>query len=142
MGRYDLSFYDVIKRNGVACADGLCWHEVDDDRTLTFSQYQEEIEVLAAGLAREGVKKGDRIGVLGKNSLEYFLIYGAAAFLGAIVLPINWRLSVDEVCFNLNDCEPLLLFVDAEFQQNLQGRSEQLPSVISRFNLKEDQGTF
>ncbi|MEE4243478.1 MAG: AMP-binding protein, partial [Desulfopila sp.] len=39
-------------------------------------------------------------------------------------------------------CEPLLLFVDAEFQQNLQGRSEQLPSVISRFNLKEDQGTF
>ena len=48
---------------------------------------------LAAGLRAKGIAKGDRIGVIGKNSLEYFLLYGAAAALGAEMLPINWRLN-------------------------------------------------
>ncbi|MCK4791530.1 MAG: AMP-binding protein [Desulfobacteraceae bacterium] len=46
---------------------------------------------------------------LGKNSLEYFLLYGAAAALGAIVLPINWRLSADEIGYNLNAGESKLV---------------------------------
>jgi len=37
------------------------------------------VDRLACGLQRSNIKKGDRIGVLGKNSLEYFLLYGAAA---------------------------------------------------------------
>ncbi len=141
MGLYELSFYDVMSRNAVTFADHLCWHEVDNERRFTFAQYKAEADVLAAGLSRAGIRKGDRIGVLGKNSLEFFLVYGAAACLGAIVLPINWRLSPDEICFNLNDCEPLLLFVDAEFQESLQNRREQLPSITTWFNLKEDRGS-
>ena len=39
----------------------------------------------------EAIRLGDRICILGKNSLEFFLLYGAAAGLGAIVLPVNWR---------------------------------------------------
>jgi long-chain acyl-CoA synthetase len=55
--------------------------------------------------------------VLGQNSLAYFTLYGAAAALGAVMLPVNWRLSAEEVAFNLNDCEPVILFVDPEFQE-------------------------
>ena len=100
MRLYDLSFYDVVQRNAIAFGDQPCWHEVDDGRKLTFAEYRDQVDLLAAGLAQQGISKGNRIGIVGKNSLEFFLVYGAAAFLGAIVLPINWRLSADEICFN------------------------------------------
>jgi long-chain acyl-CoA synthetase len=80
--------------------------------------------------------------VLGKNSLEYFLLYGAAAALGAIILPINWRLSADEVIFNLNDGTPKLLFVDPEYQSMIAAARERLPSVQRYFDLKPPGGQF
>jgi acyl-CoA synthetase (AMP-forming)/AMP-acid ligase II len=140
MGLYDFSFYDLINRNAVAFENHLCWKEVDDGRELTFSQYKEEVDKLANGLTAAGIEKGDRVGVLGKNSLEFFLIYGAAAACGAIVLPVNWRLSADEVQFNLCDCEPKIVFVDEEFQEMLEAKKSELPSVTSYFNLKGDLG--
>lgn len=140
MGLYDFSFYDLIHRNAVAFGNRICWLEVDDGRELTFSEYKNHVDVLASGLRLAGIQKGDRIGVIGKNSLEFFLIYGASAVLGAIVLPINWRLSADEVCFNLNDCRPKIVFADAEFQPMLEARRHALPSIDAYYNLKGDLG--
>lgn len=142
MGLYDLGFYDIIRRNSVTYAGQLCWQEVDDGRELTFAQYREQVEKLAAGLASAGLKKGDRIGVVGKNSLEFFLLYGAAAFLGAVMLPINWRLSSEEMVFNLNDCTPKLLFADQEFQESLEQKKPELTCIKAWFNLKAGQGDF
>jgi long-chain acyl-CoA synthetase len=142
MGLYDFTFYDVIIRNALSFKNREAWFEVDDNRTMTFSQYKENVDRLAAGLQKSGIKKGDRIGVLGKNSLEYFLLYGAAAALGAIVLPINWRLSANEVRFNLNDCEPKLVFVDREFQETIQSLKGGLLCVEKYFSLGLESGEF
>lgn len=142
MGLYDLSFYDVILRNSTAFGSNLCWREIDDGRHLTFAELKDEVDSLAAGLAGAGIQKGDRIGVVGKNSLEFFLIYGAAAFLGAIVLPVNWRLSADEMHFNLADCTPKVVFADQEFQQGLDSKKNELPSVSAYYNLKGDNGSW
>ncbi len=140
MGLYDFTFYDLIKSNAVACGSRLCWQEIDDGRQLTFTDYKMQVDRLAGGLSRAGIEKGDRIGVVGKNSFEFFLIYGAAARLGAIVLPINWRLSADEVCFNLSDCQAKIVFADAEFQHILTTKHDQLPCVTACYNLKADLG--
>ncbi|MBS3809865.1 MAG: AMP-binding protein, partial [Desulfobacterales bacterium] len=86
--------------------------------------------------------KGDRIGVLGQNSTEYFLLYGAAAAAGAIMLPVNWRLSAEEICYNLNDCSPKLLFADEQFQDMIRERLSELPSLTRCYNLKNDGGGF
>lgn len=140
MALYDFSFYDLVNRNAVAYKNHLCWKEVDDGRELTFAEYKTEVDQLAVGLSRCGIQKGDRLGVVGKNSLEFFLIYGAAAALGAIVLPINWRLSGGEICYNLNDCQPKILFVDEEFQATLDSQKAELTSIASYYNLKGDVG--
>ena len=142
MGLYDFTFYDLISRNAATFGDKEAWFEVDNGQTLTFSQYKEKVDCLACGLQNAGVRKGDRIGAVGKNSLEYFLLYGAAAALGAVMLPINWRLSADEVGYNLNDCKPRLLFADEEFEQNINGLKDNLPSVEQYFNLGPGGGTF
>ena len=83
MGLYDFSFYDLIERNAVCFRSKPAWFEVDDNRTLTFAQYKESVDRLAVGLQQNNINQGDRIGVLGKNSLEFFLLYGAAAAVGA-----------------------------------------------------------
>jgi long-chain acyl-CoA synthetase len=140
MGLHDYTFYDLINRNAVCFKNLPAWLEVDDQRTLTFAEVKQQVDRLAAGLQQAGVQKGDRIGVLGKNSLEYFLLYGAAAALGAIILPINWRLAAEEVIFNLNDGTPKLLFVDAEYQPMIAAARDRLPSVQRHFNLKPPGG--
>ena len=89
MGLYDFTFYDLVNRNASSFRNRGAWLEVDDGRSLSFGEYKNKVDCLACGLQKEGIKKGDRIGVVGKNSLEFFMIYGAAAALGAIVLPIN-----------------------------------------------------
>jgi long-chain acyl-CoA synthetase len=142
MGLYDFTFYDVIKRNAVSFRDKQAWLEVDDQRTLTFSQFKEKVDQLAFGLQKSGIQKGDRIGVLGKNNLEYFLLYGAAAALGAVMLPINWRLSEEEVAFNLNDGTPKLVFVGKDYQKTVEPLKDQCSSVQKYFNLDATGGGF
>jgi long-chain acyl-CoA synthetase len=142
MALHDYTFYDLINRNAVCFKNRPAWFEVDDGRTLGFADVKQHVDRLAAGLQKKGIQKGDRIGVLGKNSLEYFLLYGAAAALGAIILPINWRLSAEEVIFNLNDATPKLLFVDPEYQTMIGPAQERLPSVERYFNLKPPEGHF
>jgi len=129
MGLYDFTFYDLINRNAASFGAKPAWLEVDDGRTVTFSQLKGQVDRLACGLQQAGIQKGDRIGILAKNSLEYFILYGAAAALGAIMLPINWRLSADEVAFNLNDCEPEIVFADREYEALIEGIKDKLPSV-------------
>ena len=142
MGLYDFTIYDLIQRNATAFAKRQAWLEVDDGRTLTFAEVRDEVDRLAAGLQQKGVARGDRIGVLGKNSLEQFLLYGAAAALGAIVLPVNWRLSAEELCFNLGDGSPGWLFVDEEFQPAIDENRGKLPSVKAFYNLRADRGGY
>jgi len=140
MGLYDFSFYEAIKGNALVHGDKLCWKEVEDGRELSFAELRSRVDDLAAGLRQKGVEKGDRLGVVGKNSLEFFLLYGAAAALGAIVVPVNWRLSPEEMVFNLGDGGCKVIFVDEEFQAGLSGRKQQLPTVVSWHNLRRDQG--
>ena len=142
MGLHDYTFYDLICRNAVSFSKLSAWCEVDDQRILTFAEYKQKVDQLACGLQAAGLKKGDRIGVYGKNSLEYFLLYGAAAALGGIVLPINWRLSAEEAVFNLNDGTPGYLFVDPEYQEMIDANRARLSSVKAFYNLKPPGGQF
>ncbi len=141
MGLYDFTFYDLIKRNAAAFSNAKAWYEVDDRSTLTFADVKNRVDLIAGGLKAAGIKKGDRLGVLGKNSIEYFLLYGAAAAVGAIILPVNWRLSVDEIFYILNDCTPRLLFADEEFQDMMTSHRPDLSSAEKWYNLKADSGS-
>jgi len=138
MGIHDFSLYDLIYRNAQCYQNRPAWFEADTGLTTTFGQFKAQVDRLAAGLQQVGIKTGDRIGVVGKNSLAFFQIYGAAAALGAIVLPINWRLSADEMAFNLNDCSPAIVFVDDEFSPMATSIRDQLASVRQWVNLTDD----
>lgn len=129
MALTDFTYYRIICRNSCLFRRKVAWHEVENGRSVSFQELREMTESLAAGLRQKGIGRGDRIGVLGKNSLEFFLLYGAAAALGAVMLPINWRLSASEVCFNLNDGKAKIVFADQEFEKTIDAIKADLPSV-------------
>ena len=138
MGLYDFTFYDLINRNAACYGSSAAWFEADTDQTFSFKEVKQLTDRLACGLAAAGVKSGDRIAVLGKNSVEFFLVYCAAAALGAIVVPVNWRLSEDEVAYVLEDGAPVLLFADTQFEEMLKNLTGRLPMVKACYNLKRD----
>ena len=64
-----------------------------EGRTTTFAQFDRNTNRVANALLAAGVKKGDRICYLGKNSDHYFELFLGAAKMGAVTTPIGWRLA-------------------------------------------------
>src|SRR3972149_7877086 len=114
MGIHDFTWFNLMRRNSLSFGAKPAWLEVEDGRCFNYLDCKGMVERVSAGLKGYGLKKGDRIGIIAKNSFEYFLLIGGAAAGGAIVLPINWRLSEEEVRFILKDGEPAMLFTDEE----------------------------
>lgn len=125
MGLYDYGIYQVIKRNRQVLTNKTAL--ISGKQRVSHKQFLENVDRLSNGLINVGLEKGDRIGVLALNSLEYVYLYGAAAKIGGIMLPINWRLNPQEVEYVIFDGTPKLLFVGPEFQ-------EMITSSIAKFN--------
>ncbi len=106
----DLSVYDLFVRNARIYPEQTAI--VQNDIRLSYNQLLTRVDGLASGLTAAGIQKGDRIGVLAFNDLRFLDVFGAASAVGAIVVPINWRLSMDEIRHILTDCSPKLLCVD------------------------------
>ena len=113
MGLYDYTLYSVVKRS--ANADGNRVAFISGEERITYRQFLERVDRVACGLSRNGLKRGDRIGILALNSLEFIYLYGAAAKIGAIMLPINWRLNAQEIEYILSDGMPRVFFTGPEF---------------------------
>lgn len=70
-----------------------------------------------AGVLRQlGVGPGDRVAILALNSADYYALYFAAPWIGAIVVPVNIRLAPAEIVYWLNDSGARVLLVDQAFQ--------------------------
>ena len=85
---------------------------VDGDRRISYRELNLRVNRLARGLQGLGLKSGDRLGILAYNRLEYAETIMAAAKLGLIVVPLNWRLTPPELGFNLSDSGAEVMIFD------------------------------
>jgi acyl-CoA synthetase (AMP-forming)/AMP-acid ligase II len=85
---------------------------VDGDHTISYAQHHAAVGPVAAWLASRGVSKGDRVAILGWNSIEWVVGFWATVSLGAIAVGINAWWSPAEVERALADCEPTLVLDD------------------------------
>jgi len=95
--------------------DRPCFTVYDPDRTtLSYAETLARIESLAAFLASEGVKKGDKVALTGKNSPEWAVCYLAILFAGAVVVPIDYQIKNEEIVSIIKASDAIALFVDEE----------------------------
>ena len=141
MGLHDFTLYDVIVRNSRLFENQPAWLESGQEAPLTFGQIKTSVDRLALRLEEIGCRKGDRIGIIGSSCLTYFLLYGAAAALGAIIVPVNRRLSAHEAAYVLEDTSPRWIFADDDNPQWLDKVRGRLAAGLSFFNLRPGQGS-
>jgi acyl-CoA synthetase (AMP-forming)/AMP-acid ligase II len=84
------------------------------DRRLTFAELDLRSNQVAGALVAAGIGAGDRVAYLGKNSLEFFELLFGASKVGAVTVPLNWRLTAQEIAQIVDDSTAAVVVVGAE----------------------------
>lgn len=90
-----------------------------EDRPITYHQFSERIHQLCHLLNQLGVKKGDRVAVLLHNCPQYLEIFFGLSIMGAILVPLNWRLAEPEIEFILKDSGARFIIFEPEFESTI-----------------------
>jgi fatty-acyl-CoA synthase len=103
-------------------------------RCVTFAELDRNAAAAASALARRGIEEGDRVAILCRNSIAFFETLFGCAKLGAILVPLNWRMPAPELDQLLSDCSPSLLLFGPEDADLAGGIAYDLPLLsISAF---------
>jgi acyl-CoA synthetase (AMP-forming)/AMP-acid ligase II len=123
----DLAVGDTLARNAAWFADTPAY--VADGRVLTHAQLLARAGRLASALAAAGVRRQDRVSVLGRNSIEFGEVLAAGQLSGIIIATVNFRLAGPEIAAIVADTSPRVLIADAEYLPLIAAHRATFPSV-------------
>src|SRR4051812_11617052 len=106
-----MTMSDMVARYARTVPDGVAFR--DGDRTSTWLSFHDRVTRIANALTGRGVRPGDRVAVLGLNSVTLVEATVAALRVGAICVPLNFRLVADEIAYQLIDSGAVAVVVDA-----------------------------
>jgi acyl-CoA synthetase (AMP-forming)/AMP-acid ligase II len=106
----DLSWLHVLEHHATRTPDKKL--AVFGDDAVTYQSMVDSAGSVAAGLQARGVQAGDVIGLLSYNNIEFLTTIYAANHLGAIVMPLNWRLAAPELQYILEHSQARALVCD------------------------------
>ena len=86
-----------------------------EEQTINYDQLNRRFNSTACWLQSIGIEKGDRIAVMLRNEPEFIELYLACALLGAIFVPVNFRLVLHELAYILENARPRLFVFDPEY---------------------------
>ncbi len=100
-----------------------------EGKRYTFSQLNERVNRVGNALLKLGVQKGDRVAMLQVNTNQCVETYFAAARIGAIYVPLNFRARGNELTYMLNSCEANTLFIGERYTDLVNSIKPELASV-------------
>jgi acyl-CoA synthetase (AMP-forming)/AMP-acid ligase II len=125
---------DIIYRNALLYPEYEVF--IYGKERITFAQFNSRVNRLINGLHSMGVKKGDGIGILSWNCLEYADVYGAAMKGGFIISPFNPRLQASELEYLISYSEVNTLFVGRELIEMVSQLRPRFPKVKNYISLE------
>lgn len=117
VGHGTVRAYDWIRHHAANRPAKEAIRDLGTGRSFTYAQLDRRIDATAAYFRSVGIGRGDRVAVLAHNGVEFFDIQFACARTGAIAVLLNWRLTVTELEYILNDSSPKLLVHDSTFTE-------------------------
>ncbi|HEX3405480.1 MAG TPA: AMP-binding protein, partial [Acetobacteraceae bacterium] len=122
----DLS--DLIERNAAFAPEKPAL--IFESEVLSYAAFHARIVRVAQALQAEfGVARGDRVAILGLNRPDYLVLLYACARLGAMLVPLNWRLAVAEQVFILSDAGAKVLMLEQAFAGVLPALEQSRPGI-------------
>lgn len=107
------------KKPAIICGDNRYEYNTFKARTLK----------LANALISSGIKTGDRVAIIHKNCHYFLECYYATAFIGAIIVPVNYRLAQKDFTYILNNSDTKVLITQTEFRNKILPATEQTPQL-------------
>jgi fatty-acyl-CoA synthase len=102
---------------------------VDGDLRLTYSQFAQRCDRWSAALSRLGIRPGDRVATLAPNTHQHLEQYYAVPQLGAVIVPLNYRLVAEDFVYLANHSGSRVLCVHADYLDTVDGVRERMKTV-------------
>lgn len=103
---------DYVRLHARLHPDNQAVSDLASGREWSYAEFDRYVATCTALLLESNIASGDRLACLSKNRADVVVLHLACARIGAIFVPLNWRLSDAELRHLINDCEPRLLFSD------------------------------
>jgi fatty-acyl-CoA synthase len=101
--RWDL---DWIEKRSQLTPDKIAVIDGESNKRWSYKELNQRSHSFACFLSNKGITKGDRVAILCPNDISYFDFLFGCMKIGAIFVPLNWRLSVTEIMSIQEDCSP------------------------------------
>ncbi len=102
---------------------------VFEGRTTSYRQLNAEVNRIANAMIDAGIKKGDKIALIMKNSDEFVKVFYAIMKTGAVAVPVNFRLTASEINYILNDSDSVMAVFDSEFADVISKAAEGIDAI-------------
>jgi fatty-acyl-CoA synthase len=126
----DLNWCGVLAHHATRTPDKPL--AIFEGETTTYGELAARVAALASGLAERGVGQGDVVGLLSYNCTEFLEALFAANYLGAIAMPINWRLAAPEVRYILEHSQARALVCDESLLDLANDATAGLDATLAR----------
>lgn len=100
-----------------------------EDRSISYGDFGSKVSYAVQLLHDQGIRLGDRVGLMFPNCPEILYIYFACFRLGVVVVPVNTRYKRDEIEYAVNHSGCRLLLVDQQFYHKVEKLDEKLPDL-------------
>lgn len=105
---------DVTAKRAELTPERVAFIDALSGRRVTYAELEDRASRLAGVFAARGIGREDRVAILCRNRIEFFEALFAVAKLGAILVPLNWRMPASELAPLVEDCAPKLLLFGGE----------------------------
>src|ERR1700691_3654352 len=102
---------------------------VDGDFRRTYAQFGERCDRWSAGLARLGVGTGDRVATIAPNTHQHLEQFYAIPQLGAVIVPMNYRLTAEDFVYMVNHSGASVLCAHSDYLDLIDGVRARMPEV-------------
>jgi acyl-CoA synthetase (AMP-forming)/AMP-acid ligase II len=118
---------DILEHNAESYRDDEA--VIFGDNRATFGRLWERTNRRANALLKIGIKKGDHVATLSVNSMELLESMLAIWRIGAVFVPMSWRLSPDEIVYAINQSHAVCLVFEGEFQETVRNITPAIKGV-------------
>jgi len=128
----NLCLSDIILRAARNWPDAVA--VIEPPHSITYQQLDEKISAYAMGLVAFGLKKGERVGILARNSIDFVTVYFAVSRAGGISVALNYTLDIPELVRQADGCSCSALAVEEYFEEKAKAVLMRTRSIRFLFN--------
>ena len=139
---YNMHAGDILTNRVRLTPDREAIYDHQNNKRYTYKQFNERVNRAANFLKNKlGIKKGDRVSLYAHNCMAYLDILYAVGKIGAIISPLNWRLTIPELVYIANDSAPSVMFLGPEWVESYKELKKEtnIKHVVALENAQFDQ---